>query len=158
MEIEKTLTEKYAVVATKSLLEAGADVGEIIHRNFEVLQREFPKLGLEMAGPVILISRFRAAGEGLGAVLFEIETAYPVAGLDKAKPEAGSPLFARELEAKPCWQFVYTGPVWETPWDEVIAAARKAGAERVFETREVYRLFKGGGSPENEIDMQVIEE
>jgi hypothetical protein len=156
MMYEKSATEEYLIVSTKIKVGAAMAVEAAIKANFEVLQREFPRLNVKQTGPVIMIYQFKGDYKGLAAQEYVLETAYPIGRGKMIKIDPKSKLASRDLKKSRCASYLFKGPVWETPWDEFIAAVKADGALNIRQIREVYRVFKGGGSPENETELQVI--
>jgi hypothetical protein len=156
MKFEKSFTDSYTIVSAKSPKVDSGDDGKVIHKNFEILQSEFPKLGVEQSGPVIIIYRYRTGQNGQNPDCYEIETAYPIKPGSKVQLDKKASLNVLDLSKKQCLKYHYTGPVWETPWGAFFKAAKEAGYSQIREGREVYKVFKGGASKENEIEMQII--
>lgn len=156
MDFENGATDELMVVSTKTKVAGSISVERAIQKNFEVLQREFPRLNTKQTGPVILIYRFKAGAGGIRSKDFELETAYPIARGKLVAVDPRSRLVVRELKKVKCAKYLFKGPVWEVPWEEFRKAVAGDGKMDMEETREVYRVFKGGASPENEIEMQII--
>ena len=160
MEYEKGATEEYLVVSTKTKVAAGMAIEKAIQANFGILQSEFPKLNIKQTGPVLMIYHLKGeatgAPSGLPAAGYVLETAYPIGRGKLIRIDPRSKLASRELKKSKCASYVYKGPVWETPWNGFIEAAKADGVRNIREIREVYRVFKGGSSAENEIELQII--
>lgn len=156
MNFEYGATEEYMVVSTRTKVKDGTPVETAIQKNFETLQREFPKLNTKQTGPVILIYRFKRDANGVRSKEFDLETAFPVARGKLITADPRSKLVVRELKKAKCASHLFKGPVSEAPWDVLQKAVVGEGKMDVEEIREVYRVFKGGASAENEIEMQVI--
>lgn len=156
MDFENGATDEYMVVSTRTKVTGSVPVEKAIQKNFEVLQREFPRLNTKQTGPVIQIYRFKPESDGVRSKAFELETAYPIGRGKLVTVDPRSRLAVRELKKVKCAKYLFTGPVGETPWEEFLRAAAGDGKSRIEETREVYQVFKGGESRENEIEMQII--
>jgi hypothetical protein len=158
MKTETGLTDGFTGISTTTKTDSTSDDGKIIHGNFEILQNEFPKLGIKQDGPVIIIYRYTSDSDGNNMVQSEIETVYPILKESKVSIPSNSRIALREFKQVKCVKYQFKGPVWETPWGDLIKNVRATGVKKVFETREVYKLFKGGASKDNEIEMQIITE
>lgn len=156
MDFESGATEEYMVVSTRTKVSGSVPVEKAIRKNFDVLQKEFPRLNTKQTGPVIMIYRFKPDSSGAGPKDFELETAYPIQRGKLITVDPRSRLAIRELKKVKCAKYLFKGPVHEAPWEEFRKAVEGGGKMHIEETREIYRVFKGGGSPENEIEMQVI--
>ncbi|GEM_PF-5674427 len=153
---EKCATEEYLVVSTKAKVAAGTAIEKAIQANFEIMQREFPKLNIKQTGPVLLIYHLKGEVNGAPTGEYALETAYPIGRGKLIRIDPRSKLASRELKKSKCARHIFRGPVWETPWAGFVEAVKADGVRNIREIREVYRTFKGGASQENEIELQII--
>jgi hypothetical protein len=156
MLYENSTTEEYLIISTKTKVTEGKDIEQAIKANFEILQKEFPRLNIKQVGPVIMIYHLKRDLDGAPHQDLVLETGYPIGRGKMIKMDPQSKLNMRELKKLKCASFLFKGPVWETPWDEFSVSVKAGGATKVREIREIYRVFKGGGSAENEIELQII--
>jgi hypothetical protein len=164
MEYGQAATEEYLVVSIKTKVAAGVEVAKAIQANFEILQREFPKLNIKQTGPVLLIYHLKGDSHGAPAGIpnvvptteYALETAYPIGRGKLIRIDPRSKLVNRELKKSKCARYLFKGPVWDAPWGDFITAVKADGVRHIKEIREVYRVFKGGASPDNEIELQII--
>lgn len=130
---------------------------------FEKSETECPKLikavdalGLSSSGPWIFIAHNLAKN---GQDQFQLEFCLPVTGNQESMKKGQETIPMKILPAMDCASFTWRGPIrhlFTRGYGPLLKSIKDAGLKLSGESREIYHVWNGKKSTENEVEIQFI--